>query len=246
MSTLISFDVDGTLITSVGNHANRLHKLAFAAAWKEVFNLDADIDAIKHHGSTDPLILLRILEHHGISKEAGMERLKDMEQIMCQYFGQHQQRAGEGIELLPGVMELLVKLRERGDVATCLVTGNLEPIGWAKMAALGLRDHFSSPHFGGFGSDFCSGDTLNSWRDRAELVRIAAKRAEESVGTIGARFHVGDTPMDLQAAAEAGAQAIGVTTGIYSRQELEATGVDAIILENLADLEAVFRAFNLA
>jgi phosphoglycolate phosphatase len=47
----------------------------------------------------------------------------------------------------------------RGDVVTCLVTGNLQPIGWGKMAALGLKDLFSQPPFGGFGSDFCSGNT---------------------------------------------------------------------------------------
>lgn len=30
MTTLISFDVDGTLIRSAGEDSNRLHKLAFA------------------------------------------------------------------------------------------------------------------------------------------------------------------------------------------------------------------------
>ena len=100
----------------------------------------------------------------------------------------------------------------RGDVVTCLVTGNLEPIGWAKMEALGIHELFTQPLFGGFGrhaltsficcapsfvlicikdfvsfpfatcSDYCSGNTLESWKDRAELVRIAAKRAEEILG----------------------------------------------------------------
>ena len=36
------------------------------------------------------------------------------------------------------------------------------------------------------------------------------------------RFHIGDTPMDLQAAEGAGAQGIGVTTGIFTREELRA------------------------
>ena len=31
------------------------------------------------------------------------------------------------------------------------VTGNLEPIGWAKMEALGLKRHFSKPLVGGCG-----------------------------------------------------------------------------------------------
>lgn len=72
-------------------------------------------------------------------------------------------------------------LQARGDVATGLVTGNLEPIGWGKMEALGILSLFSKPRFGGFGSDFCSGNIAESWKDRGELVRIAAKRAEESM-----------------------------------------------------------------
>ena len=43
-------------------------------------------------------------------------------------------------------------------MVTCLVTGNLEPIGWGKMRALGLQPLFTPPPFGGFGSDFCSGN----------------------------------------------------------------------------------------
>jgi hypothetical protein len=39
----------------------------------------------------------------------------------------------------------LLLLQARGDVATCLVTGNLEPIGWGKMKALGIDYLFSKP-----------------------------------------------------------------------------------------------------
>jgi hypothetical protein len=59
------------------------------------------------------------------------------------------------------------------------VTGNLEPIGWAKMRALGIGHLFTAPPFGGFGSDHCSGDTAEMWRDRQEFVRIAAERAAQ-------------------------------------------------------------------
>lgn len=41
------------------------------------------------------------------------------------------QHAGEGLELLPGVLPLLEALAARDDVAVALVTGNLEPIGCA-------------------------------------------------------------------------------------------------------------------
>ena len=61
-------DVDGTLIRTVGDNANKLHKLAFINAWKEVYGLDTHLDVIQHHGNTDPLILIRVAEYHGIAK----------------------------------------------------------------------------------------------------------------------------------------------------------------------------------
>lgn len=67
--TVVSFDVDGTLIHSVGNEANKLHKAAFSHGFRAVFGLDTHIDVVHHHGSTDPLIIIKVLEHHGISKE---------------------------------------------------------------------------------------------------------------------------------------------------------------------------------
>ena len=63
---------------------------------------------------------------------------------------------------------------------TCLVTGNLEPIGWAKMDALGIKHLFKEPYFGGFGSDYCNPDNSEqSWKDRAELVKIAAQKTHK-------------------------------------------------------------------
>ena len=58
--------MDGTLIRSVGADANALHKLAFAEGMRQVFGVDTNIDDIKHHGSTDPLILVSVLAHHGV------------------------------------------------------------------------------------------------------------------------------------------------------------------------------------
>ncbi|GLC33412.1 hypothetical protein PLESTM_000068400 [Pleodorina starrii] len=196
--TVVSFDVDGTLIHSIGDHANKLHKAAFSHGFKAVFELDTHIDVISHHGSTDPLIIIKVLEHHGISKDEAMAKLPAVQAEMERYFLAHIDQAAVGIELLPGVKQLLTELQSLPQAATCLVTGNLEPIGWGKMERLGIMDLFSAPRFGGFGSDFCSGNTAETWRDRGEFVRIAARKCEEKHGPVGARFHVGDTPMDIQ------------------------------------------------
>lgn len=34
-----------------------------------MYGIDTDIDVVKHHGSTDPLILVSVLMHHGFPKE---------------------------------------------------------------------------------------------------------------------------------------------------------------------------------
>ena len=240
---LVSFDVDGTLVRSVGEDANKLHKEAFAKAFSQVFSLDTTIDVIPHHGSTDPLILLKVLEYHGIDARHAMEKLPDMQTAMIDYFIDHKSRAATGLEVLPGVEKLLEELQSMDHVHVGLCTGNLEPIAWEKMDALGLKDMFSTPRFGGFGSDYCSGSLVStdSWKDRAELVRIAYTRGSEldQSGGIQRRFHVGDAPMDVMAAGHAGSQALGLLTGIFSRDELSTANPDAIILEDLCDTEKV-------
>ncbi|KAL4857292.1 Eukaryotic translation initiation factor 2 subunit alpha [Chlorella vulgaris] len=160
---------------------------------------------------------------------------------MIDHFLAHSNQAGEGLELLPGVLPLLNALAARPDVAVCLVTGNLEPIGWAKMDALGVRHLFTAPNFGGFSTDYCNPENLEqSWRDRAEFVRIAARKLTEQQSDcdIKARYHVGDAPMDVQAAVGGGAKAVGVCTGIYTRQELCDAAPEAVVLEDLTDLAA--------
>ncbi|KAG2500409.1 hypothetical protein HYH03_001980 [Edaphochlamys debaryana] len=245
--TVVSFDVDGTLIHSVGQAANKLHKDAFAAGYKAVFGIDTNIDVVAHHGSTDPLINVMVLEHHGISKDQAMAKLPEVNAAMLEYFAAHRDQAAMGLELLPGVKQLLTRLQALPHAATCLVTGNLEPIGWGKMEKLGVLDLFTAPRFGGFGSDFCSGNTAESWKDRAELVRLAAAKCEKLHGHVAKRFHVGDTPMDIKAAIDAGAVPIGVSTGIYSKAQLEAVapGQQVVVLESLEDADAVLGAMGL-
>lgn len=59
---LITFDVDGTLVRSVGDDANRMHKGAFSYAFRELFGVDGTIDAIKVLRSATgvPLVCLHI------------------------------------------------------------------------------------------------------------------------------------------------------------------------------------------
>ena len=139
--TLITFDVDGTLIKSVGTHANKFHKDAFAHAFKVVHDIDTNIDVIPHHGSTDQLVVEAVLKHHGVPHDVVWAKMSECTDAMLAYaYGAAVAGfAATGLEILPGVQELLTALAAREDVVVGLVTGNLERIAWIKMKALGVE-----------------------------------------------------------------------------------------------------------
>jgi len=51
-----------------------------------MFDLDTNIDVIEQHSSTDGLILVRVVEYHGIDKNLAMEKLPDMQRVMVENF----------------------------------------------------------------------------------------------------------------------------------------------------------------
>jgi phosphoglycolate phosphatase len=206
MNYLATFDIDNTLIKGSAGHIQ-----ALISAIETVYGLETSIDVINHHGMTDQEIIIRILEKHGIDPniiEAGLIRCTD-------YMQRQYARIikSENIYILEGVIELLNRLDLNGFLLG-LVTGNLEKIARAKLGKIGINRFFK---FGGFGSDHIN---------RANLLKIAVKRAGEKFGFDARRlvFHFGDAPQDMRAAREAGVIPIGVTTGIFSADELNSAG----------------------
>jgi phosphoglycolate phosphatase len=255
MTTLVTFDVDGTLIRCVGPCANALHKSALSSACAKCFQIDTDIDRIEHHGGTDPLIMIKLLfSVHSIpvaDVQAMLPRLQ--QEAIAYYEGNMTSNSVDGLEVLPGVSDLLDSLQQCENTLCCLVTGNLEPIGWHKMAAVNLKNRFSRPFFGGFGSDFCSGNFAEMWHDRAEFIRIARAKAdaillEQHRPPVSRCFHMGDTPNDIRAAASAGVAAIGVCTGTFSRQQLQnvldCCGCPGVVLDDLSNLSEILSALG--
>jgi len=60
---------------------------------------------------------------------------------------------------------------------------------------------------------------------------------------LGAAVYVGDTPADMAAAVQAGARAVGVTTGSFTDRDLAAAGAD-LVLASLADFPALYAALD--
>lgn len=219
---LTLFDIDYTL--TVGFDAD---SIAFDESLKNVYGLDVSDDPIDFIGKTHMQIATEILSKHGFDQFTIKSKLhKSMDYMVSRY---NELADSYHIEALGGTKELLSALREKG-VLLGLITGNVEGIAWGKVNRAGLGDYFK---FGAFGSDDM---------ERSNLIRIAIRKAEEGYGFI---FHnnvfvLGDSPRDISAGRKVGVKTIGVTTGIFSRQQLLDSGADYVV-KNLLDTNKILK-----
>jgi len=110
----------------------------------------------------------------------------------------------------------------------------VRPVAEAKLAAFGL-DGYLDLAIGAYGEEH---------EIRAELVHLARARAAAAYGRDfrgPATVLVGDTPLDVAAAAETGARSVAVATGGSTAAELAAAGADRV-LPDLTDTAAVLAA----
>src|SRR5690349_11881821 len=125
------FDIDGTLL----NTRDGVHYYAFRNTLRQFFDIDASIDGVPVHGNTDLGILRAVLQREGIGGEEFEAKLPGVIRHMCD---EVERNAAEiRVELCPSVPELLARLHAAGKLLG-IVSGNLETIGWAKLAAAGL------------------------------------------------------------------------------------------------------------
>jgi len=118
-----------------------------------------------------------------------------------------------------------------------VLTGNVRQLAEVKLDALGLRE----------GLDLCIGAYGEDHEDRTQLVHVARRRAAGVHGRSDDAFEgtatvvIGDTPLDISAALDAGARAVGVATGSFAAADLMAAGAHAV-LPDLTDTQLVLQA----
>jgi phosphoglycolate phosphatase-like HAD superfamily hydrolase len=225
VTLLVLWDVDGTLVT-----AARLGRDAFFAAFEAVTGAQPK-ELVPFAGRTDLEIAHDLLEAAGV--EAGEELLDRFEEELVAAMAERADDLRKRGRALPGAAAALERLAAEPDVVQSLLTGNVERNALLKLAAFDLARHI----------DFASGAYGSDHRRRGELVAIARERAARRHDTSiepGDVVLVGDTPLDVAAAREGGARAVGVATGPYDRRALEESGADAV-LEDLTDTGAVVR-----
>jgi phosphoglycolate phosphatase-like HAD superfamily hydrolase len=195
------FDIDGTLL----NSRDAVHYHAFHRAVEHFFGLDLRLDGVPVHGNTDVGILRAYLEAASVPESAWRHRVPDVVAFMCAEVERN--RADLRPEICAGIATLLDQLRSE-DKLLGVASGNLEPIGWAKLEQCGLREYFS---FGAF-----SGER----ESRDDIIAHGIAQAKALRGSATRVYVVGDTPADIASAHANQAAVIAAATGIYSFDEL--------------------------
>jgi len=204
------FDIDGTLLVA----RDLVHWKAMRQALREAYGVDATIDGIPYHGMTDLSILRATLTRAGIDEGAFETELPKALAVVCREVDAN--RAELRPEVCSAMPQLLDHLRVRGHLLG-VASGNLETVGWHKIDAAGLRDFFSF----GFFSDRCE--------TRAGIFRNAMDHVSRELGPQARTCFVGDTPADVHAAKEIGAQIVAVATGTFTFNELNACSPDVCV-----------------
>ena len=202
MTTVIFWDIDGTLLTTAraGIHA-------WEAAVEAATGKPSDLSHFQTAGLTDVDIARRLAADQGLDPAVAPELLGTYEARLA---GCLSRRAGT---VLPNVRAILERLRGRSDVHSALLTGNTRAGAAAKLQHYGLAEFFE-------GGAFADGA-----EDRATIARAALSQARSILGHLAADrvYVIGDTPHDVSCGKAIGARVVAVATGGYTLDQLRAT-----------------------
>jgi len=211
--TLLLFDLDGTLVSTGGAGLR-----ALTAVFRDLHGVPNVLSQVSPSGKTDPAIFREVFRVFLQREMTESERETLSEAYLSRL--QFETQKSHLYRHLPGVAFLLDHLTSMPDMVIALGTGNLERGARLKLEPIGFNRYFS---IGGFGSDA---------EDRAELLEIGRRRAENMRGQAISNervYVIGDTELDVQAARRAGFNAVGVATGARSASELAAAAPDFLL-----------------
>src|SRR6185503_9620501 len=173
------------------------------------FQIKDDLDDIEIAGMTDSGIVMSILRKHNIPQTN--ENVSAFLDSYVHFLSQELPRR-QG-KLLPGVLELLERLKSRPHLILALLTGNVFRGAQLKLEHYGVWHFFE---FGAFADDH---------HDRNQLGAFAQARAREKHGVAFNADQIdviGDTPRDIACGKAFGARTIAIATGSWPRSELAA------------------------
>jgi phosphoglycolate phosphatase-like HAD superfamily hydrolase len=224
---LLLFDIDSTLLRA----EDATHQ-AMDRAFRDIFGSRAATKGVNFFGRTDPE-LFQEAAVGVLGRKLSSDEYAAVVRLYLSFLPEELERCT--FYLMPGVAQLLPALAAREEVLLGLETGNLEPSAYMKLKRGDIAHYF---RFGGFGSDS---------EDRTELVLKAIQRSRKhNGGTIPGEniYIIGDSPHDIVAGKNCGANTIAVTTGKSDKAKLLAAG-PTFMLADLNDIPLFMRQIGL-
>jgi phosphoglycolate phosphatase len=222
---LLLFDIDGTLVNTAGAG---IHALKIVI--KNRYDTDDDLGDIEIAGKTDSNITADILKKYGVTRTS--ENIDSFLDEYVDLLGNLLPKLNGRV--LPGIKEILTRMKTKPDRVLGLLTGNVERGAKLKLQRYDLWDFFE---FGAFADDH---------HDRNQLGQFARTRAQEKHGHEfdAARIDViGDTGHDIACGKVFGARTVAVATGGWSRQKLSALQPD-FLFDDLSNVDEVIRTLG--
>jgi phosphoglycolate phosphatase-like HAD superfamily hydrolase len=221
----VCWDVDGTLL-----HGGTIGREVLLEAFTTVTGHPARAEAVAMGGRTDWLIGEALRDALDPDDAAAVLARGDafghaMIAAVADGWSRRAPDLPAVARTLPGVPETVAALAAEPGVVQTLTTGNIRAGARAKLAAVGLDGGPIDVDLGGYGEGPGA---------RVRVVVQAREALAARYGTSPALVVVGDTPLDVEAAHEAGAVAVGVATGSATRADLIASGA-AHVLDDLSD-----------
>jgi phosphoglycolate phosphatase len=211
---LVLWDIDHTLIETRGV-GGRIYANAFRKVTGQRLG---EMPALS--GRTEPVIFREALKVHGITDTGDLYHQFAAEQ--AHGYAERMDELRRQGRALPGALDALRELADRPDIIQSVLTGNTRKAAQLKLQTFDL-DQYLDLEIGAYGTD---DDT------RANLVKIARQRASTAHGVpfdSATTVLIGDTPNDVIAARDGGAQIIAVATGSDSAADLAAAGADTVL-----------------
>lgn len=222
----VLWDVDDTLIYNGG-----VSKEAYARGFKLITGNDP-VERVITDGMTDTGIMRSLFERHGLVLTP--ELASRAHEVMPEALGSLVPRLRERGHAMPGAREAIAALGQEEGVTQSVLTGNIAPNAFTKVATFGLHRGLDF-EVGGYGSDH---------EVRAELVHAARTKATRKYGiefTPATTVLIGDTPRDVEAGRVGGAYVVAVATGKFDGETLAGLGAN-VVLPDLRETTRVVEA----
>lgn len=209
---LIIFDMDGTLVDTVG-----LIVETISDAFTAVGEAPPPEQAIRGISGITAREAMGILAPHADAAR--------VDELAASYRTHYHARAGLDREpLFRGALDAIERLRTREGTILAVATGKGYRGAMTLLGAHGLVDHFNSVQT----------PDHNRGKPDPQMIETAMSKAG---ATRAQTVMIGDTTHDMKMAKSAGVGAIGVAWGYHSREELRRAGAD-VVLETFEELDA--------